>query len=327
MIPKTFDGAFIVNKPQEITSFGVVDEIKSAIRERTGAKPRDLPKLGHGGTLDPFAEGVLVVLCGLGVKLARHFLGASKSYEGIIRFGETTVPGDPTAPVTQRSDSLPLDLETIQHMATSLTEQDYLQTPPMHSAKKLNGKPLYLLAREGIEVDREAKRCILHSFEITRYEAPDACFRLRCSSGTYVRVLAQDMGRLLGGVAHLKSLTRTASGAFDLKRAASLDAVTSALRKQDTEPSTWPGWIPFDALLEGFDDVDATLAEQDDLFHGRQSVLFSLMRRKRTHEASDTLTTNRRAVAIYHNKHLIAIAGPGEHNDWRIENVFTAARE
>src|SRR6185503_13909666 len=107
----------------------------------------------------------------------------------------------------------------------------YLQTPPMHSAKKLDGKPLYELARQGIEVEREAKVCHLHSFEILTYEKPRATFRLTCSSGTYVRTLAQDLARLMGSVAMLDKLVRTASGNFQLENAYSLEQIGASMRE------------------------------------------------------------------------------------------------
>src|SRR4051812_27690492 len=173
------------------------------LMEQYGVKRRDLPKLGHGGTLDPFATGMLAVCVGRAVKLARYFLGSNKTYEGVIRFGETTVPGDPTAPISETSPVIPDSLEDIRKYAKTLTLQPYLQTPPMHSAKKVDGKPLYELARQGIEIEREAKVCHLYSFEILSYEKPRARFRLTCSSGTYVRTLAQDLARMMGSVALL----------------------------------------------------------------------------------------------------------------------------
>src|SRR5205823_1212768 len=113
--------------------------------------------------------------------LARYFLGSPKLYTGVMKFGETTVPGDPTSPVCETSSVIPDSIETLRELARKLTLQDYLQTPPMHSAKKLNGTPLYELAHQGLEVEREAKVCRLHEFEILEYAAPRAKFRVKCS--------------------------------------------------------------------------------------------------------------------------------------------------
>ena len=101
------DGALLVNKSPGVTSFGIVEQLQRILMERSGLRRRDLPKFGHGGTLDPFATGLLIVLVGRAVKLARYFLGSRKTYEGVIRFGETTVPGYPTSPVSESTDSVP----------------------------------------------------------------------------------------------------------------------------------------------------------------------------------------------------------------------------
>src|SRR5262245_16579515 len=149
------NGALLIHKEAGISSFGVIERLqKHLLNSVDGPRPKrkDLPKLGHGGTLDPFATGLLIVLVGRAVKLARYFLGAPKSYEGVIQFGKTTVPGDPTAPISETSETIPQTHEEIREIAHRLTLQPYLQTPPMHSAKKRNGKPLYELARAGIEV-------------------------------------------------------------------------------------------------------------------------------------------------------------------------------
>src|SRR5512140_1273341 len=130
------NGALFINKHECISSFGIIELLQKQIREQSGLKRRDLPKLGHGGTLDPFATGLLVVLVGRGVKLARYFLGSTKTYEAVIHFGKTTIPGDPTEPISETSSILPESLEQLQDLAQRLTRQPYLQTPPMHSAKK-----------------------------------------------------------------------------------------------------------------------------------------------------------------------------------------------
>src|ERR1700679_1984049 len=111
------NGALLIDKPAGVSSFGVIEKLQRAWWERTVKKRRDLPKIGHGGTLDPFATGLLVVCVGEGVKLARYFLGSTKVYEGLIRFGEATVPGDPTAEISERSEHLPSSLEEVRESA------------------------------------------------------------------------------------------------------------------------------------------------------------------------------------------------------------------
>src|SRR4051812_5939989 len=207
-------GALLVDKHAGVTSFGVIEMLQKELCNHWGVRRKELPKIGHGGTLDPFATGMLVICVGRAVKLARYFLGSDKGYEGIIRFGETTVPGDPTAPISATTLNLPASdaLPALRDLAGKLTAQPYLQTPPMHSAKKKDGRPLYELARQGIEVERDPKLCHLRAFEISSYEPSRAAFSLSCSTGTYVRTLAQDYGKMLGSLALLESLRRVASG-------------------------------------------------------------------------------------------------------------------
>src|SRR6185437_14260340 len=107
---ENWDGAILIDKPASLSSFGVLEALQKSLRSRTGLKRKDLPKLGHGGTLDPFATGLLIACVGHGAKLARYFLGGDKEYEGLLRFGKTTLPGDPTAPVTETTDVLPESL-------------------------------------------------------------------------------------------------------------------------------------------------------------------------------------------------------------------------
>lgn len=330
------NGALLIHKPEGMSSFGVVERLQKVLLEREnaaraslpGAKPasrrRDLPKMGHGGTLDPFATGLLVVCVGKAVKLARYFLGSTKAYEGIIRFGETTIPGDPTAPISETSSVVPQSREEIQKVATMLTLQPYLQTPPMHSAKKKDGKPLYELAREGIEVEREAKECLLFSFEILGYERGAdgkvrAPFRLTCSSGTYVRTLAQDLARILGSVALLETLHRTASGNLNVQSAWTVDRIAEATAANQSWDQL-PCWVGFDRLLDGFDRAEATDDEARALVEGRQNVLFNIL--KRVTPAEKPSGPSREHVAIYRGSSLIAVANQTR-GEWGLERVFT----
>jgi tRNA pseudouridine55 synthase len=277
--------------------------------------------MGHGGTLDPFATGLLAVCVGRAVKLARYFLGSEKTYEGVIRFGETTVPGDPTAPVTETSPVIPESIEVLRELAQKLTLQPYLQTPPMHSAKKKDGRPLYELAHQGIEVEREPKLCHLYRFEILSYEKPLAKIRLVCSSGTYVRTLAQDFSRMLGTVGMLDSLDRTASGIHSVANAWSCDQIIQAIRDK-TPWDQLPCWVPFDRLLDGYHRAEATSDEKEALINGRQNVLFNIL--KRATPAAPGKPTD--SIAIYCGPSLIAVAR-NESGTWGLERVFTSTSE
>jgi tRNA pseudouridine55 synthase len=314
-----WNGALLIHKPAGITSFGVIETLQRSLIERFGVKRRDLPKLGHGGTLDPFATGLLIVCAGRAVKLARYFLGSDKYYSGVIRLGETTVPGDPTAPISERSEHLPGSLDELQAMARKLQAQSYLQMPPMHSAKKQGGKPLYELARQGIEVEREPKLCQLREFRVESWEAPRARFALHCSSGTYVRVLAQDFGRLLGTVGMLDELRRDQSGPFKLKDACTLEQLKASL----AEGRGWdelPCWVDFNRLLDGYESAEATGDEATALLQGRQGVLLNILKRggrslAAQEQADDT-------VVIYSSGKLVAVARK-DATGWGLERVFT----
>jgi tRNA pseudouridine55 synthase len=323
-------GALLINKHEGITSFGVIDALQKQWMQRYQVKKRDVPKLGHGGTLDPFATGLLVVCVGRAVKLSRYFLGSIKEYEGIIKFGETTIPGDPTAPISETTSQIPSSREEIQSLATTLTLQPYLQTPPMFSAKKKNGKPLYELAREGIEIEREAKACQLHTFEISHYEKPKASFRVVCSAGTYIRTLTQDLAKMAGSLGLLEKLNRTASGSKHLDKAWTLAQIEEA----NQAGKAWhelPCWVPFDGLLDHFDRADATEDEAQALKEGRQKVLFNILRRglKRPEPTSAISSADAREelMAIYCQDKLVAIASRNPltaDGQWGLDRVFNS---
>ena len=308
-------GVLLIDKHKGVSSFGIIEHLQRGLREQSGLKRSELPKMGHGGTLDPFATGLLPVCIGRGVKLARYFLGAQKTYEGVMHFGETTVPGDNTAPISERSEVIPHSLEQLQELAKRFTAQPYLQTPPMFSAKKIDGKPLYELAREGKEVEREPKLCHLYEFEILEYQAPDANFRVRSSSGTYVRTLAQDYAKLLGSVALLEELRRTATGNLSVKNAWSTAQILEATA-QGRKLDELDCWTPFNMILDGFARVDAHLDEARALFKGQQALLFPLLNRVQVKEnSSDTV------IAIFHAQELFAVARKTE-DVWSLEKVF-----
>jgi tRNA pseudouridine55 synthase len=316
------NGALLIDKHAGVSSFGIIELLQRSLCEGYGVKRRELPKLGHGGTLDPFATGLLIVCVGRAVKLARYFLGATKSYEGRIRFGETTVPGDPTAPVSETSSNIPGTREEIQEMARRFSAQAYLQVPPMHSAKKKDGKPLYELAREGIEVEREPKLCHIYQFDISAYDSPVASFHVRTSSGTYVRTLAQDFARLMGSVALLDSLNRTAAGVYQLKDAMTIADIGAAV----SEGRSWdqlPCWMPFDRLLDGYERAEATSEEANALIQGRQAVLFNILKRAELAKSAKPIEGQDSCMAIFESERLIAVARR-EEGIWSLERVFTS---
>ncbi len=319
-------GALLVDKRPGLSSFGVIEELQKMAEARYGVRKPLLPKFGHGGTLDPFATGLLAVCVGRAVKLARYFLGSTKSYEGVVLFGTTTTPGDPTSPVSETSDRMPESIDLLREHARLFTQQPYLQIPPMHSAKKKDGKPLYELARAGLEIERDPKLCHLYEFEILEYAAPRARVRVVCSSGTYVRTLAQDFGRLLGTVAMLESLDRTATGCFRNSQAWTLDRISDALGSgaglEDLDC-----WMPFDRLLDGYGRAEANDEERLALFQGRQNVLFNILRRSALSGPDSRIVAGQEScVAIYHRDTLVAVARR-EKEVWNLERVFAPGGE
>ncbi len=211
----TLDGAILIDKPAGPTSHDVVD----AIRRKFGIK-----KAGHCGTLDPNATGLLIIVLGRGTKLSERLMGDDKVYEGIIKFGEATDSYDADGALTV---SLPVPLITLEQLNAEAATfiGDLMQVPPMVSAIKKDGVPLYKLARKGIEVEREPRLVHIYNFRFTRYEEPAGEFRVACTKGTYIRSLAHDLGQKLGCGAHLGTLRRSASGKFDVADALPLDTV------------------------------------------------------------------------------------------------------
>src|SRR5438477_8549354 len=209
------DGALLIDKPSGPTSHDVVD----AIRRKFGIK-----KVGHCGTLDPNATGLLIIVLGRGTKLSERLMSDDKAYEGSIKFGETTNSYDTDG---QLVASLPVPPLTVDQLNAAAAEfiGDQMQMPPMVSAVKKNGVPLYKLARKGIEVAREPRLIHIYRFAFSAYEEPIARFQLACTKGTYFRSVAHELGQKLGCGAQLATLRRVVSGKFNVKDAITLDAV------------------------------------------------------------------------------------------------------
>lgn len=215
------DGFIVVDKHAGVTSHDVV----SAVRRIAG-----LRKVGHTGTLDPFATGVLPVALGEGTKAIPFLDESVKEYRAVMRLGETTDTQDCTGTIIRRGEWQRLTPAAIEEAARSLLGRGK-QVPPMYSALKRNGVPLYKLARKGEEVHREPREIEIYSLELERIDPPEVAFVVRCSRGVYVRTLASDIGDRLGCGAHLTGLRRSASGPFSLERAVSLDSLASAAKE------------------------------------------------------------------------------------------------
>ncbi len=213
------DGFVVIDKPSGMTSHDVVGQARRALNTR---------RIGHGGTLDPGATGVLVLGVGRATRLLRYVSDLSKSYEGEIVFGVSTSTLDDEGEVVERYLMGALSIETVREAALAFVGT-IEQVPPMVSAIKIDGNRLYDLARQGIEVDRAARSITVTKFELEpTTETNVVRFAVDCSSGTYVRSLAADLGTALGGGAHLRHLRRTAIGNFGLTESCKLDELSRA---------------------------------------------------------------------------------------------------
>jgi tRNA pseudouridine55 synthase len=212
-------GVLVVDKPTGPTSFDVVRQVRRARGQR---------RVGHGGTLDPMATGVLPICLGEATKLAQFLLDADKEYEATVAFGVETDTFDAAGTVTARRDASAVTAAAVE-AALAGFRGSIRQVPPRFSALKLRGRPLYDYARAGEEVEPAARMVVIHELSLCDFAGPGAArLRVRCSKGTYVRSLAFDLGRALGPGAHLTALRRTRSGPFRLADACALGDVANA---------------------------------------------------------------------------------------------------
>ncbi len=209
------DGAILIDKPAGPTSHDVVDAIRREFH---------IKKVGHCGTLDPGATGLLIIVLGRGTKLSEKLMSDDKVYEGAMKLGETTDSFDADGEMVSSLPVPPLTLEELNEAAAQFVG-DQMQMPPMVSAIKKGGVPLYNLARKGVEVQREPRLIHIYNFRFSSYEEPVARFRLACTKGTYVRSIAHDLGQKLGCGAHLATLRRVVSGKFDVSQATQFEEV------------------------------------------------------------------------------------------------------
>jgi tRNA pseudouridine55 synthase len=208
------DAALLLDKPAGISSNGALQQVKRFF----GAA-----KAGHAGTLDPLASGLLLVLFGEATKFAGPLLDDDKEYLATLKLGEKTSTGDAEGAVLETSDFLVEEKQVAAVLERFRGEIE--QVPPMHSALKRDGVPLYKLARQGRSVERAPRRVTIRELELTVFRPPYLELRVRCSKGTYVRTLAEDIGQALGTCAHLAALRRTASGRWQVSDAVALDAL------------------------------------------------------------------------------------------------------
>lgn len=227
--PAQTHGVVVVDKPAGMTSHDVVGALRRRFNER---------QVGHAGTLDPDATGVLVVAVGMATRLLRFVSDSYKSYEGTVVLGVETSTLDAAGEVTATHQMDPVTPAEVQAVIDTHLVGEILQVPPMVSALKVGGRRLHELAREGVEVERAPRPVTIHRNLVRAVEGHRITLEVDCSAGTYIRTIAADLGRLLGGGAHLGSLRRTAVGSFTLAEAGPIDtapllAVAAAVRAMD----------------------------------------------------------------------------------------------
>jgi tRNA pseudouridine55 synthase len=213
--PKEIEGVLLVDKPKGLTSHDVVYHLRRKLQ---------MKKIGHAGTLDPMATGVLVMLIGKATRISQYLMSVDKVYEGEATLGVVTDSQDAEGEVMETRPVPDLTEAGVRDLMKTFLGDQY-QTPPMHSAIKIGGVPLYKLARKGEEVEREPRFIRIASFDLLSFALPKLTFRLACTKGTYVRTVANDLGQKLGCGAHLSELRRTGSGKFTIEQCLPLDQI------------------------------------------------------------------------------------------------------
>ena len=248
---RLLDGVFLLNKPQGLTSNGILQRVKRLY----GAQ-----KAGHTGILDPMASGVLPICIGEATKFSQYLLDSDKAYRATIRFGQKTNTADAEGEIVERQDASNITEASLLAVLPLLTG-DIRQVPPMFSALKRDGQPLYKLARQGIEVERKARDITIYSLELESFrvgEFIEADIVVSCSKGTYIRTLAEDIAAKLNNVAHLVALQRIKSGEFELSQCIDI-AVLEQLRESDSEAEMDALLLPSDIAVNHFPVVEVSL--------------------------------------------------------------------
>ena len=293
-------GILLVDKPEGTTSAGVI---------RALAPHLGRTKVGHVGTLDPFASGLLPLCLGDATKVARYLLLEHKAYVGTIRLGSATDTLDRTGQTVETAAIPSLDAGAVDAVAARFTGQQD-QVPPMYSALKRDGVPLYKLARRGIDVVREARRIEISRLALTLRDAERIDFEVECSKGTYVRVLAADVGRALQTVAHLERLRRTQVGAFRVEQAHSLDVLLT------WPPGAAPPLIPVRDALAGYATFPVPSAALSRLRRGQQDPLARLAQPGRAGETALLLDDAGAGAGV--------IESAGARPAWRLVRLLAA---
>jgi len=284
-------GFLNINKPLHMTSHDVVAKIRRGLK---------LKKVGHAGTLDPLATGVLVICVGNATRFSEYVMNSTKRYRAHVRLGVTTETYDAEGVVLQTRDASHVQRSDVEIQLGNFLG-DIQQVPPMYSAIKQGGRKLYDLARAGETVEREARAVRIDSLDIIEWSPPEFTLDVVCSAGTYIRSLAYDLGEALGVGAHLSGLSRTASGLFRLDDAVDLDTVLAS--------ETWQQHVISPQIaLSDWAIVRLSAEETEHILHGRA--------------IGADLTTSGLALGCAEDGHLVAILR-ADSGSWRPHKVFS----
>jgi tRNA pseudouridine55 synthase len=248
------DGILNIKKPQNMTSFTVVAIVKRISGEK---------HVGHAGTLDPQATGVLPVCLGQATRVIEFLFDETKNYQTEIELGKTTDTYDFTGKVIKTGDTSRISRETIES-ALPAFQGNIFQIPPMFSALKFKGTPLYKLARQGLEVERKSRSAHISSIKILDWQSPVVTLEIVCGKGTYIRSIANDLGEMLGCGASMRSLVRQRVGPFEIGSALSLSRLEEAFKKDEGQKLLYP----LDHVLMDFNAIVVNQAQQCSLIHG-----------------------------------------------------------
>ncbi|WP_410498175.1 tRNA pseudouridine(55) synthase TruB [Chitinibacter sp. S2-10] len=252
MAKRKLNGVLLLDKPFGMSSTSALNKCRWLFQAEKG---------GHTGVLDPYATGLLPLCFGEATKFAQRMLDADKAYRAHVRFGETSTTLDAEGEITV-TGTAPESIDDVR-AAIAKFIGPILQTPPMYSALKVAGKPMYEYARAGIELERKARPITIYGIELISYQAPDLVIDVRCSKGTYIRVLAQDLGAALGCGGYLTGLRRTLTGGFKLEDAISLDDfIALELEARDQL------LLPEESLLSNLPSVELSFAQADLIRNG-----------------------------------------------------------
>lgn len=259
LMKQEISGVLVIDKPSGMTSHDVVARVRRLL---------DIRQVGHFGTLDPFATGVLPLSVGKATRFAQFYLKSRKAYEGTMRFGFSTDTYDGTGKPTSEEVTPAIEAEALEKLFQEFTGR-HLQTPPSYSAKRIGGKRAYDLARQNKPVHLSPVEVDVYALELLSFGGPNASFAVECSGGTYVRSLAHDIGQRLGCGAHLDGLRRTAVAEFTLDKSVTLEALEESVREQELGKCI----VPPEALLPDCPELIVRGREEKSVRHGHSFEL------------------------------------------------------